>query len=150
MVRAFVSGDDLTGLSDELLDDLLPQMIAANDEAVGILAAEIRTNLSRTTGTGRPYRGKKRKGQRAAGPGAAPVRQSGELYRSVKEMASRRKGSRVEGYVRIDHPGAGRLEFGGRDKRGRYHPPHPFARPADVTAEPKIREAIDRALGVGL
>jgi hypothetical protein len=148
MIRAFVSGDRLTGLDDELLGDLLPQMIAANDAAVEILADEIRRQLSRTIGTGKPYRGKKRKGQIAAAADAPPVKQTGGLYGAVKAMKSKRKGNRVDGYVRIDHDGAGMNEFGGHDKRGRYHPPHPFVRPAEEIARPLIYDAIDARLGV--
>lgn len=149
MVRAFVAGDRLTGLSDELLGDLLPQMVTAVDAGVEILRDEIRDQLSRSIGTGRPYRGQKRKGQRAAAEGEPPARHSGELYEAVKATGkAKRKGSRVEGYVRIDFPGAGMLEFGGKDKKGRYHPPHPYARPADMAAAPKIYDAIDARLGV--
>jgi hypothetical protein len=37
-----------------------------------------------------------------------------------------------------DQEHAARLEFGGRDKRGRYLPPHPYARPAEEIARPIV------------
>lgn len=144
MIRGFVAGEDLEGLSDEFLDDLLPQMVAAVDAGTAILAEEWRSVASRPAGSGRLYRG----GHRAAAPGEPLTRLSGAYLRAIEIGAAKRKGSRVEGYVVNRAPGAARDEFGGKDRRGVYVPPHPTARVAEANAAPRILEAMDTRLGV--
>jgi hypothetical protein len=86
-------------------------------------------------------RKKYRQNRGASRPGETPGTETGELGKSLRRSA-RRKRDMVTGIVGSIAVFARRLELGGMDKRGIYIAPRPAWRPAMM----EQRGAIDRAL----
>jgi hypothetical protein len=84
-----------------------------------------------------------------AGPGEPLTKITGEYVGSIVQGKAKLKGHQVSGYAvaRVDF--AARDEFGGKDSRGRYVPPHPTARVAEAMARRRILDTIDAKLGLG-
>lgn len=154
-VRAYFSAEsesDVKGLAEEILEDLRPRMERAVVEGAGIFAERTRQLLGRPvereaaevafakrSGDVVRLRGSRRMG---AEDGAPPRRDTGELQGSITTKPPRwtKRSVRVEWGSPL--PQAGRLEWGGRDRTGRYIPPHPYMRPAEEAA----RDEVDRRL----
>ncbi len=131
MIKAHVEGEGLQGLADELMEDMEPRMLAAVDAGARILLNAVREELSKI---GRPV------------AGGAPRMRTGRLIRSLRQETSKAFTRTVRGRVKSPEPYAGRLEWGGKDKRGRYIPPHPYWRPAEEKARSKIEAAMDELI----
>jgi hypothetical protein len=146
MIRARISDEEITGLADELGDELFPLMEAGVEAGAGILLGRVQTLLSRRVAE-----------EESVEPGQPPAMRSGELHDSfvVKAPRSRSKRS-IERRVQVDHPNAqerGRiarkaaaLEFGGTDTQGRVHPPFPFMRRAEEETRDEVDDAMFREL----
>lgn len=132
----FVSDSSLEGLSAEVLEQLRPIAEEIVSTGAGILREEIDELLSRR---GPPV---------AGGP---PAEVMGVLRRSVVWTKPKWVGKhRVQADVGIpgDSDGgeyAARLEFGGRDEKGVYLPPHPFIRTAGQRTRRRMDTMLDEA-----
>lgn len=116
MIRSKIDGELLDGFEDDLAEEFFPRAEAAVDRAADRMVIAIQATLSRT---GEPR------------AGAAPAKRTGELRLSIQRKPVRRRASSVSAEYGSDLPQAGRLEFGGKDRRGRYLAPHPYVRPTE-------------------
>jgi len=80
---------------------------------------------------------------RASAPGEAPASDSGNLASHINHIFKDRFTAEVGA---IGVPYAARLEFGGKDSKGRYIAPRPYLRPALKKNGPKITKAISAAV----
>lgn len=143
MIRAQLNEIELTGLAAELEQELEPLMIQAVDAGTEVLLKEVQTLLSNSSSR----------------PGGPPAKVTGELHDSMATVPAKKRKRYVEGRVQVSDPDkkrqgeiarkAAALEYGGTDKKGRVHPAYPFARLAEVKAEDRINDAIDRVLSEG-
>ena len=137
MIKVAVAGEQIEGFADELYAELEPAMERAVKDAAEILDAAVHPLLQRR---GEPI------------PGGPPAKITGELDESIKPLPIRKRKRSIRGGVGVwvDDSAkrheiakkAAALEYGGTDKKGRYHPPYPFMRPAEEMA----RERIERRL----
>lgn len=138
MIRGYVTGEKVEGLADELYAELEPRMVSAVEDASRILDAAVHPLLQRR---GKPI------------PGGPPAKVTGELDRSIRPLPIRKQKRGVRGGVGVwvDDPKersriaqkAAALEYGGTDKKGRYHPPYPFMRPAEEQARERIEKRLE-------
>lgn len=150
----------LEGLGDEALAEILPQAIAAVEDAGNLFVGELKTTLTGAR-SGRPYKVSKRGPlHTASAPGEAPAVLFGALRNSIGEEDVRVvDGVSVEtnvgvglGVVEGSSPGgiqppkanevapnyAARLEFGGVDQRGVRILPRPYMAPTVLRVTPLI------------
>lgn len=136
-----VFGGDATGMAEKILDVYIrPSAEDAVERGAQLIAERMRALVSR------PYAGT------AAAKGEPPRQREGQLADSIdsgpaewKERTGRRERPSkwsVRAPFGSDLPQAGRLEFGGTDKRGRRILPHPYLR----TAVAESRARVDRIL----
>lgn len=152
--------EGLEGLSEELLEELLPEAINAVEDAANYFVGELKATLTGAR-TGRPYKVSKRGPLHiASAPGEAPAVLFGALRNSIgKEDVRVVDRVSVEtnvgvglGVVEGASPGgiqppeanvvapnyAARLEFGGVDERGVRILPRPYMEPTRLRVEPVI------------
>jgi len=137
VIRVTVRGERVEGFADELYTELIPSMERQVTRASELFADRLKQTV------GRPP---------PSTPGGPPARRSGELQRALNAIPIRRTKTSVRGGagVWVDDPAersriarkAAALEYGGTDRKGRYHPPYPFLRPT----EEALRDAIERML----
>lgn len=141
MITAYIEGDVLDGFADALEEELEPRLIRAVNAGAEVLKREVRRLLSRAGD---------------AAPGGPPAYRTGELHDAMGVIPGRKSGRSVRAGVgvvdaspaeqsRIGRKAAA-LEYGGTDRKGRYHPPYPFMRPAVAATESEVRAAMDAAL----
>ena len=152
MIRSIVAGGgDVSGLAEELFEELEPRVVRKLEEAGDILADEIRSLVKRE---GPPVSG---------GP---PAKVTGELLRSIVREPVRKRG-RAGFVVKVGstlYAQAASLEYGhavvrvdGLRQGKRNHkkklvknrvvlghvPAYPFMRPAEERATPRIEAKLD-------
>ena len=133
MISVEMSKLDTSGFSDDLLAEVrknAPRAVAAGRRVV---VAEMRRLLTLRSGGPAP-------------PGQPPAKVEGELLRSIKLPAVKRKPWGAEAAIHVDHPGANRLEYGARDVRGIATHPHPYAAPALASKQAEADRAMEAAL----
>lgn len=128
MIRGTLEGDSLEGLADEILEDLEPRAIAAVNDGTEIIARKARELLGRK---GPPI------------TGAPPAYGSGELQGSIETVPAKKRGNSIRGSYGSKLPQAGRLEWGGKDRKGRYVSPHPYLRPAEELTRAEVEKRLD-------
>lgn len=134
-MRARLSELELIGLGDEIWEEFFPRAEAALGEAVDLVVAEAKTNLSRAKGTKLTV----------AAAGEPPEYDEGELHDSVRPGKVRKTKYSIRKEYGSEHPGAGLHEFGGTITQNgvtRAYPPRPYMRPA----EEKVADEIDAML----
>jgi hypothetical protein len=141
VIKATIEDADVAGLAAEFEQELLPRMKAAAEAGGDILLGKIKSFLSRPG---------------PSAPGSPPRRDTGELHDSMERYPARKVGRAIKVLVGVNHPNkrersriarkAAALEYGGTDKRGRVHPPYPFARPAEESTRDQVYREIDRHL----
>lgn len=137
MIRGYVSSEKIEGFADELYAELEPAIVAAVTDSAEILDAAVHPLLQRR---GEPVEG---------GP---PAKVTGELDEAIKPLPTKKQKRGIRGGVGVwvedakeRHEiakKAAALEYGGTDKKGRYHPPYSFMR----VAEEKVRGRIEKRL----
>lgn len=147
MIRAYVSGDEqeLADLANEMYEELQPRMIRAVEAGAAVLHGTVRQLLSRITPE-----------DEKPTPGGPPARRTGELHDAIQVRPGKKRGLSVVASVGVWHPSpkersriarkAAALEYGGRDQKGRVHPPYPFMRPAEQASAEEVRAAVDAEL----
>lgn len=137
MIRAVVTGDKVELLAEDLYAELIPSMERKVKEASDLLALRLKQTVGRSTST----------------PGGPPAKRTGELQRSLNPLPVRRTKTSVragagvwvdnaEERQRIARKAAA-LEYGGKDKKGRVHPPYPFLRPTEEAAREEILRILE-------
>jgi hypothetical protein len=157
MIRVRLSDATTEGLADELFEELRPRMEAAITKGGTKIVERARSLLSRPAESasvvsfrmrGKVFRKKGRKVEFAgtthagAAAGEPPRMRTSELRDSVEAKPPRWTKSSVRVEYGSALPWAGRMEWGGKDNKGRYLPPHPFIRPA----EEQMRQEVERIL----
>ena len=122
IVAMSIHGDDLVGMGDEMLDEMVPRAVNAVTAVRDRIHADIRHSISFIL-------------RRPAAPGDPPRTVTGALFRSARKGKVTVSSDKrlIQGTIRVggkSAPGANRLEFGKLDKRGVKTFPHPFVRPA--------------------
>jgi hypothetical protein len=143
MIKSFVSGDALTGLAAELETELKPLMMQAAEAGAEVLAAAMRRVL----------------GGASSRPGGPPAKLTGELRAAMQGRRARHTKRGIAAAAGVTDPNkreeqriaikAAALEYGGTDKKGRVHPPYPFARQAEAASHDAVDAAIARVLETG-
>lgn len=150
--------EGLEGLSDELLEELLPDAIAVVEDAANYFVGELKTTLTGTR-TGRPYKVSKRGPLHiASAPGEPPAVLTGALRNSIGKEDVRV----VDRVVIETNVGTGlgvtadrdlapnyaaRLEFGGVDQRGVRILPRPYMEPTALRVTPVIDAMFAERIG---
>ena len=137
MIRIEVSGPPL-----DIAKDAEKQFRKDARKAIGqagtVLLREVKKQLRRTSS------------RETAGPGEPPARRTGELIRSFRRLRPRvrtRAGATVAtSGVKSTHPGAGRVEYGGVDRRGIRTFPHPYIGPAIDAAEAEVERLLTQVI----
>lgn len=142
-MRVRVEDADLTGFADEMEGELLPRMMRAVERGGDVLLGKIQDFLSRPS---------------PSSPGNPPGKLTGELHDAMARTPAKKRGREVRVLVGVDHPDkaersriaikAAALEYGGTDRKGRVHPPYPFARPAETASQDEVDRAIDEELDI--
>lgn len=157
MIRAHVDGETLEGLGDEILDDLEPRLVTAGTRAAEIAVAHAKQIVGRPVtrsergeiafnrqdGDTVQFGGRRRVKATAGEP---PRKDRGDLQRSLHAKPAKVRKRSVEVPWGSDLPEAGRMEWGGKDKRGIYLPPHAYLRPAEAQAKAEIDAVLEDVL----
>lgn len=127
MIRARVSGEGFD-LERDLEEEFFPRAEKAMDRAADRMVQGIRQTLARTG---------------EAQPGAPPAFRTGELSGSIERRPVRRRKNSVAADYGTALPQGGRLEFGGKDSKGRYIHPHPYVRPTEEREREEIEQILE-------
>jgi len=138
VIRVEVTGEQIDVFADELYAELVPAMERQVRKASELLASRLKEVVGRLG---------------PSTPGGPPARRTGELQRSLNPIPIRRTKTSVRGGagVWVDDPAersriarkAAALEYGGTDKKGRYHPPYPFLRPTEEAMRTQIEGILE-------
>ena len=132
-VRVSVDTEFALDLVDQCVDALAEQLYDALDDAADILLRHMREAVSRI---GDPVRG------------GAPRMRNKELRDSLRKKAPVITGTRGQVDVGTELVWAGRVHWGGADKKGRRIAPHPFIAEAEDAAREEINELFRERFGL--
>ena len=144
MIEVRVDTIGMEGFAEELLDELRPRAAAAVRDGAILLESQMKHVL---TGRrhGRPYKTSKTgRLHIASAPGEPPAVMFGRLRNSIAHTDPEWDGDQVEAETGTNIVYARRLEEGGRDSRGVYIAPRPYARPAMEQATPAIERRLEQ------
>jgi hypothetical protein len=138
MIRLKMSGDDLDGWGEEMMEGLRPWATDVVRDGAGILRRE----------AGKVLRSSRPRAGDGAAPGQPPAMRSGELAGSIREVPPFWTGDVVRAGITTDSPYAARMEWGFRatDVLGRVYnqAPRPWLAPAVRLAAPAINARMER------
>jgi hypothetical protein len=119
-------------------EEMVPELMERVERAAEFLAADARKAVGRQR-----RRAVKLTAEGKRGLGVPPAMISGELQRSIQAGKAERTARMVRAPWGSDLKQAGRLEFGGRDRTGRYIPPHSFMRYTQNRRRGPVRKILE-------
>jgi hypothetical protein len=135
-MRVTIYGDRID-LADELRDEFIPIAKQAAKDAGMMLTNEVKRLLMLRQGDK----------STSAPEGEPPERDEGDLLSAVKPLPVRMYARGATSGVKINHPGAARLEWGKTDVRGVRTFAHPYLRAALANVEDPINAMLLRVFG---